>query len=61
MLLKAVGTYGREQDKLEIMGGLTPYERFHYNDAPIGYLSAKNVFKRIKKDWEENKERCSEK
>ena len=51
------GAYGSEQDRLEIMGGLTPYEQFCHGDSPIGFLTAENVFKRIKKDWEENKER----
>lgn len=56
-VVEGSGTHGREQDKLEIMGGLTPYEQFRHGDSPIGYLTAANVFKRIKKDWEEHKER----
>lgn len=56
-VVEGFGTHGREQDKLEIMGGLTPYEQFRHGDSPIGYLTAANVFKRIKKDWEEHKER----
>ena len=56
-VIEGFGTFGREQDRLEIMGGLTPYEQFHHNNSPIGFLTAENVFKRIKKDWEEHKER----
>ena len=56
-VVEGFGTHGREQDKLEIMGGLTPYEQFRHGNSPIGYLTAANVFKRIKKDWEEHKER----
>lgn len=46
------GSYGNEQDKLEIMGLLTPEEK--KNDTVLGYLTAQDVFKRIKKHWEEN-------
>ena len=56
-VIEGFGTFGREQDRLEIMGGVTPYEQFHHGDSPIGFLTAENVFKRIKKDWEEHKER----
>lgn len=56
-VVEGLGTFGREQDRLEILGGFTPYERFYHGDSPIGFLRAENVFKRIKKDWEENKER----
>lgn len=56
-VIEGLGTHGREQDRLEIMGGLTPYEQFYHGDSPIGFLTAENVFKRIKKDWEEHKER----
>ena len=54
-VVEGFGTHGREQDKLEIMGGLTPYEQFCHGDSPIGYLTAANVFKRIKKDNDERK------
>lgn len=47
------GAHGAEQDKLEIMGGLTPWEKYNHGDTVIGWLTAENVFKRIKKDWEE--------
>lgn len=56
-VVEGLGTYGREQDRLEILGGFTPYEQFYHGDSPIGFLTAENVFKRIKKDWEEYKER----
>lgn len=46
------GSYGREKDLLEIMGLLTPEEEEH--DSVCGYLTAENVFERIKKHWEEN-------
>lgn len=45
------GSYGNEQDKLEIMGLLTPKEK--KNDSVLGYLSAKEVFTRIERHWEE--------
>lgn len=51
------GAHGADQDKLEIMGLLTPWERYNHGDSVIGYLTAENVFKRIQKDWEEHKER----
>lgn len=47
------GAHGYEQDKLEIMGLLTPYERFYHGDSVVGYLTARNVFKRIKNHYEE--------
>ena len=50
------GAHGAEQDKLEIMGLLTPWEKYNHGDSVIGWLTAENVFKRIKKDWEENKD-----
>lgn len=54
-VIEGFGTYGGEQDKLEIMGLLTPWEKYHQGDSVIGWLTAENVFKRIKKDWEESK------
>lgn len=51
-VIEGIGTHGREQDRLEIMGGLTPWEKFNHGNSPIGFLTAENVFKRIKKDWE---------
>lgn len=46
------GVYGEEQDRLEIMGGLTPWERFTEDSEVIGHLTAHNVFNRIKKHYE---------
>ena len=56
-VIEGLGTHGREQDKLEILGGFTPWEQFKHGDSPIGFLTAKNVFKRIKKDWDETTDR----
>lgn len=52
-VIEGFGTHGGEQDRLEIMGGFTPWEKYHHGDSVIGWLTANNVFKRIKKDWEE--------
>lgn len=46
------GAYGEREDKLEIMGGFTPWERFETEDTVIGHLTARNVFNRIKKHYE---------
>lgn len=54
-VIEGFGTYGAEEDKLEIMGGFTPWEQFSERDEVIGHLTARNVFNRIKKDWEERK------
>ena len=51
--VESFGSYGQEDDKLEIMGGLTEEESEH--DSVVGWLSAEDVFNRIKKHWEENK------
>lgn len=49
------GSYGKDEDKLEIMGLLTPDEEEH--DSVLGYLTAENVFERIRKhhngEWDE--------
>lgn len=45
------GTYGAEEDRIEIMGLLTPKEYDH--DSVVGHLTAENVFDRIKKHYEE--------
>ena len=44
---------GGQYDRLEIMGGLTPWEEYTYESSILGYLTAQNVYNRIKKDWEE--------
>lgn len=48
------GSYGNEEDLLEIMGLLTEEEE-EYNSVK-GYLTAENVFTRIKKHYEEVKQ-----
>lgn len=45
------GSYGRSEGLLEIMGLLTN-EELECDDV-VGYLTADNVFSRIKKHWEE--------
>lgn len=47
------GSYGNEQDLLEIMGLLTPEEK--KCDSVLGYLTAEEVFERIEKHWNEHK------
>ena len=41
------GSYGKDEDKLEIMGLLTPDEE--EQDSVLGYLTAEDVFERIRK------------
>ena len=48
------GTHGAEQDLIEIMGLLTPGE--FLMDSVKGYLTAENVFNRIKEHYEEHKD-----
>ena len=48
------GTYGAEKDLIEIMGLLTPEELLI--DSVKGYLTAENVFDRIKRHYEEHKD-----
>ena len=43
------GSYGRQVDKIEIMGLLTDEEQKYYE--VVGYLSADEVFSRITKHW----------
>lgn len=49
------GSYGKDDDKLEIMGLLTP-EEYEY-DSVLGYLTAEEVFERIRKhhdgEWDD--------
>ena len=47
------GTYGAEKDLIEIMGLLTPEELLM--DSIKGYLTAEEVFNRIKEHYEEAK------
>lgn len=46
------GSYGNEQNKLEIMGLLTPKEQEY--DSVLGWLTAEEVFERIKKHYAGN-------
>lgn len=45
---------GSDKDKLEIMGGFTKVEEYeNQHEVPvIGWLTAENVFKRIKNNYE---------
>lgn len=53
-VIEGYGTFGYEQDLLEIMGLLTPEE--DECDSVCGYLTAENVFERIKAAEERRKE-----
>ena len=46
------GSYGHEDNLLEIMGLLTPEEEEH--DSVLGHLTAKDVFKRMRKHYNAN-------
>lgn len=48
------GTYGGVEGLLEIMGLLTPDEE--ERDSVVGWLSAEDVFNRIKNHYDSNKE-----
>lgn len=48
------GSYGHEEDLLEIMGLLTEEEK-EYGSEVAGWLTAENVYERISKDWEVRK------
>lgn len=48
------GTYGGDEGLLEIMGLLTPSEE--EQDSVAGYLSAEDVFNRIKNHYDSNKD-----
>ena len=47
--------YGSEKGLLEISGLMTDEEYEKENDSVLGYLTAENVFARIKKHWESEK------
>lgn len=47
------GSYGEEKDLIEIMGLLTAEEQ--KIDCVVGYLSATDVFERIKQHYEKSK------
>lgn len=46
-------SYGNEDNRLEIMGLLTEEEQKH--NCVVGWLTAVNVFRRIKKDYKREK------
>ena len=50
-VIQGNGTHGAEQDLLEIMGCLTTREEKY--DSVVGYLTAKEVYKRIRKKYME--------
>lgn len=52
-IIQGDGSYGREQDLLEIMGLLTKKEEKHNSVA--GYLTAEDVFNRIQKHYKKSK------
>lgn len=55
-VIEGFGTYGEERDRLEILGGFTPMEELENGrTTPIGGLTAKNVFKRIKDHYEKER------
>lgn len=45
------GSYGRTRDSLEIMGLMTKKEIKETKDTVLGYLTAENVFQRIKRHY----------
>lgn len=49
-VIQHCGSYGNQQDLLEIMGGLTEEEQ--EKDSVLGYLTAEEVFKRFKQCYE---------
>jgi hypothetical protein len=54
-IVEHIGTYGYRHDRLEIMGLLNANER--KGDTVVGWLTAENVFDRIKRDLERRKKR----
>ena len=51
-VIEHIGSYGEEDDLLEIQGGLTAKE--YERDSVLGYLTAEEVFKRFKYCYENN-------
>lgn len=47
-------SYGSEKDLLEISGLMTKKEMEETQDTVLGYLTAEDVFQRIKNHWEKN-------
>ena len=54
-VVEGAGTYGADDDLLEIMGLLTPEEK--EQASVLGYLTAVEVLERIKAHWEANNEK----
>ena len=52
-MIQGYGTYGGKQNLLEIMGLLTPEES--KSDCVCGWLTAEDVFARIKAHYETEK------
>lgn len=51
-VIEHFGSFGGLDDRLELMGLLTPEEKKH--DSVVGYLTAEDVFTRIKAHWDRN-------
>ena len=56
-VIEYTGTQGARSDRLEIMGLLNAEERKF--GKVVGYLTAENVFSRIRTDWERRQKRDS--
>ena len=54
-VIEYTGSNGSRMDRLEIVGLLNREER--KADIAVGWLTAENVFDRIKRDWERRKKR----
>lgn len=50
-VIQGPGTYGNEENRIEIMGLITAAEMEKAKDDVLGWLSAENVFERIKNHW----------
>ena len=48
-------SYGSKGDLLEIQGLMTKEEKKRHDDDVLGYLTAENVFDRIKKHWDKQR------
>lgn len=51
-VIQGYGTYGMEENKLEIMGLTEPWKTI--DGGVLGYLTAEDVYDRIRKHWEEH-------
>lgn len=52
-VVQGLGTYGADADRLEIMGGMKPYDLYKCGGElkVEGYLTAREVFKKIKSHY----------